>query len=79
MALKITRFDAGRIGGLLGAFVHLGEEQRLLVDLDQREGRLVLRLRDPDRQAERKKAGRADERSAFHGHFYSPAVSAAVI
>ena len=42
LALKITQLDAGRVGRLLGAFVHLVEEQRLLVDLDQGEGLLVL-------------------------------------
>ena len=37
---------AGRIGGGLRAFVHLVEEQRLLVDLDQREGLFLRGGRD---------------------------------
>ena len=49
------------VGRLLGALVHLVEEQRLLVDLHQREGLLVLRLRAAATSA----AARAVRRAAI--------------
>ena len=65
VGIENDQIDTGGVGCLLRAFVHLGEKQRLLVDLDQGEGRLVLRLHHAGGEAESEKTGGTDEGSAF--------------